>query len=145
MLGINPRIFEHEIKKYENVILVWQKVQPINPCKVDTIKPEVEKLLKYILIYVVHVDKKQGTICVCVDFRDLKKTFPKENYPTLVNNQIINECAKSEIFSFMDGFSSYNHIHIHLEDQHKTLFICPWETFTYRNMYVGLKNIGATF
>ena len=45
----------------------------------------------------------------------------------------------------MDGFSGYNQISIHPEDQHKTAFICPWGTFAYRKMPFGLKNAGATF
>jgi hypothetical protein len=45
----------------------------------------------------------------------------------------------------MDGFSGYNQIQIELEDEHKTAFIFPWCTFTYRNFPFGLKNIGATF
>jgi hypothetical protein len=39
----------------------------------------------------------------------------------------------------------YNKIQIKPEDQHKTRFICPWGTFTYRKMPLGLKNAGATF
>jgi hypothetical protein len=45
----------------------------------------------------------------------------------------------------MDGFSGYNQIQIKPEDQHKTTFICPWGTFSYRKMPFGLKNAGATF
>eukprot|EP00253_Pinus_taeda_P019998 PITA_19998 len=45
----------------------------------------------------------------------------------------------------MDGFSGYNQISIHPEDQHKTTFICPWGTFAYRKIPFGLKNSGATF
>jgi len=45
----------------------------------------------------------------------------------------------------MDGFSGYNQITIHLEDQHKETFICPWGAFAYKNMPFGLKNVGATF
>ena len=32
---------------------------------------------------IVLVNKKQGTIIVCIDFRDLNKACPKENFPTL--------------------------------------------------------------
>ena len=45
----------------------------------------------------------------------------------------------------MDNFSGYNQIQIKLEDQHKTVFICPWGTFAYRKMPFGLKNVGGTF
>ena len=45
----------------------------------------------------------------------------------------------------MDGFYGYNQIEILPEDQHKTVFICPWGTFAYRKLPFGLKNVGATF
>ena len=70
---------------------------------------------------------------------------PKDNFPTPFIDQILDECAGSEVFSFMDGFSGYNQIQIKPEDQHKTAFICPWGTFSYRKMPFGLKNAGATF
>jgi hypothetical protein len=119
------------------------------------IKIEVEKLLKAGFIYPIHltqwvsnpvpVNQKQGTIRVCTDFRDLNKACPKDNFPTPFIDQIIDECAGYESFSFMDGFLGYNQIQIKPEDQHKMTFICPWGTFTYRKMPFGLKNAGATF
>jgi hypothetical protein len=93
----------------------------------------------------VSIDKKQSTIRVCTDFRDLNMTCPKDNYPTPFIDQIIDECASCEAFLFMDGFSRYNQIQIKPEDQHKMTFICPWGTFAYRGMPFGLKNVGATF
>jgi len=49
----------------------------------------------------VPTNKKKGTIHVCIDFID----------------QIIDECARNEIFSFIDGFSGYNQITINPKDQ----------------------------
>jgi hypothetical protein len=92
----------------------------------------------------VSVNKKQGTICVCTDFRDLNKAYPKDNFPTPFIHQIIDECASCEAFSFMDHFSGYNQIQIKPEDQHKMTFICPC-TFAYCKMPFGLKNVGVTF
>ena len=60
-------------------------------------------------------------------------------------DQIIDNYAGSVIFSFMDGFSGYNHIEIFPTDQHKTTFIFPWGTFSYRKLPFGIKNAGATF
>jgi hypothetical protein len=91
------------------------------------------------------VNKKQGTIRVCTDLYDLNKACLKENFPTPFIYQIVDECAGYEVFSFMDGFSRYNQIQIKPEDQHKTTFIFPWGTFSYRKMPFGLKNVGATF
>jgi len=96
---------------------------------------EVEKLLKVGFIYPIPltdcvsnigpVTKKQGTIRVCVDYRDINRACLKDNYPTPFIDQIINDCAGSEIFSFMDGFSGYNQINILPLDQDKIAFICP--------------------
>jgi hypothetical protein len=52
-----------------------------------------------------------------MNFRDLNKEYPKDNFLTPFNDHILDECAGSEIFSFMDGFSGYNQIQIHMEDQ----------------------------
>ena len=82
---------------------------------------------------------------MCVDYRDVNLACPKDNYPTPLIDQIIDDCARCEIFSFMDGFSNYNQISIHSEDQHKTSFICLWGTFTYRKLQFGLKNDGENF
>jgi hypothetical protein len=93
----------------------------------------------------VPIDKMGGSICICVDYRDINKACPKHNFPTPFVDQIVNDCVGSEIFSVMDEISGYNQINIAPEDQHKTDFICPWGTFSYRNLPFGLKNAGDTF
>jgi hypothetical protein len=92
MPGIDPKIVEHEITMYPDAKPVRQKLRPVNPRKATAIKAEVEKFLKAEFIYPIHltqwvsnpmpVDKKEGTIRVCTDFRDLNKACPKDNYPT---------------------------------------------------------------
>jgi hypothetical protein len=93
----------------------------------------------------VPVTKKQGTIRVCVYYRDINKAFPKYNYPTPFVDQIVDDCARSEIFSLTDGFFDYNQINILPTYQHKTTFIFPWGTFAYRKLLFGLTNAGANF
>jgi hypothetical protein len=155
MLGIDPKIVEHEITMYPNAKPVQQKLRLVNLKKAAAIKIEVEKLLKVGFIYPIHltqwvsnpipVNKKQGTIHVCTDFCDLNKACPKDNFATPFIDQIIDECAGCEAFSFMYGFLGHNQIQIKPEDQHKMIFIFPWGTFAYRKMPFGLKNVGATF
>jgi hypothetical protein len=155
MPGIDLDIVVHEIKTYPDAKPVRHRLHPIHPCKVATIKYEVEKLLKDGFVYpvsltdwvsnLVPVKKKQGMIRVCVDYRDVNKVCPKDNYPTPFFDQIVDDCAGSEIFSLMDGFLGYNQINILLADQHKTAFIFLWGTFTYQKLPFGLKNVGVTF
>ena len=47
--------------------------------------------------------------------------------------------------SFLDGFSWFNHIVVHPDDQGKTAFTTPWDTFMYAKMPFGLMNVGETF
>jgi hypothetical protein len=118
MPGIDPNIVVHEIPTYPGAKPVRQRLRPVHPRKAAAIKAEVEKLLKAGFIYpipltdwvsnIVPVDKKQGTIRVCVDYRDINRACLKDNYPTPFIDQLIDECAGSEIYSFMDGFSGYN-------------------------------------
>ena len=122
MPGIDPCIFEHEIKTYPNAKLVRQSLHAMNPRKAPAIKAEIEKILKDGFIYLVPlmewvsnlvlVDNKQGTIHICTDFRDLNRASPKDNFPTPFIDHILDECVGSEVFSFMDGFSGYNQIQI---------------------------------
>jgi hypothetical protein len=155
MPGISPSIVEHRIDTWPDVTLVRQKQRPLHPAKASVIKAEVDKLRTSGFIYPiaytswvsnpVPVGKKQGTIRVCTDFRDLNNACPKDNFPMPFIDQIIDDCAGHEALSFMDGFSGYNQIQIHPVDQYKTAFITPWGTFAYRVMPFGLKNAGATF
>jgi hypothetical protein len=155
MLGIDPRIVKHEIKTYLYAKHVRQCLRVVNPRKAPTIKEEVEKFLNVGFVYLVPltewvfnlipVNKNKGTICVCMEFRDLNKPYPKDKFLTPFIDQILDECAGSGFFSFMDGFSGYNQIQIKLEDQHKMIFICPWHTFSYRKMPFNLKNVEETF
>ena len=45
----------------------------------------------------------------------------------------------------LDGFSSYNNILVHPDDQEKTTFTTPWGTFMYAKMPFGIINAGAIF
>ena len=117
MPGIDPSIVVHKIKTYRTSKPFRQKLRQVHPRKAATIKAEIEKLLEDGFIYpiplmewvsnFVHV-KKKGTIRVCIDFRDLNKSFPKDNFPTPHIDEIIDNYAGSVIFSFMDAFSGYN-------------------------------------
>jgi hypothetical protein len=155
MPGLDPSIVEHHIDTWPDITPVHQKHRPLHPSKAAIIKAEIDKLCAAEFIYPiaytswvsnpVPIDKKQGTIRVCTEFRDLNNAYPKDNFPMPFIDQIIDNCADHEALSFMDGFSGYNQIQIHPTDQYKTAFITLWGTFAYRVMPFGLKNAGATF
>ena len=46
MLGIDPSIFEHEIRSYPDARPIRQNLRPVNPHKAAAVKTEVEKLVE---------------------------------------------------------------------------------------------------
>jgi hypothetical protein len=60
-----------------------------------------------------------------VDFRDLNRATPKDEYPMPVAETLINAAAGHKILSFMDGNAGYNQIFMAPEDINKTAFRVP--------------------
>ena len=94
---------------------------------------------------IVPVKKKNGQIRCCVDFRNLNKACPKDEFPLPNMDMLIDSAARHDMFSFMDGFNSYNHIRISSKDAAKTAFRTPIGNFYYTAMPFGLKNARATY
>ena len=59
---------------------------------------------------IVPVPKKDGNVHMCVDFRDLNKAYPKDDFPLSHIDVIDDSAASSLMYSFTDGFSGYNQI-----------------------------------
>jgi hypothetical protein len=123
----------------------------------EEVKKEIEKMLeagfirpcKYAerISSIVPIQKKDGRWWVCVDFRDLNRATPKDEYPMPIAEMLINVAAGNKILSFMDGNAGYNQIFMASEDIHKTAFRVPGAVglFEYVVMTFGLKNAGATY
>ena len=95
------------------------------------------------LANVVLVAKKDGKIRICVDYRDLNKASPKDNFPLPNIHILIDNCAKHEMQSFADCYAGYHKILMDEEDK-KIAFVTPSGVYHYRVMSFGLKNAGAT-
>jgi Reverse transcriptase (RNA-dependent DNA polymerase) len=94
---------------------------------------------------IVPVKKKNGQIHICVDFRDLKKACPKDDFPLPVTEIIIDHTSSYEVFSFMDSYAGYNQIKMTPEDEKHTAFRTSIGIYCYKVMPFGLKNAGATY
>ena len=88
---------------------------------------------------------KGGKWRVCVDYTDLNEACSKDSFPLPRINQIIDAAAGHEIQSFLDAFSKYHQIPMHLLDVEKTTFITPPGLYCYKVMPFGLKNAEATY
>ena len=155
MPGLDNNIVEHRLPLRPECPPIKQKLRRTRPDMADKIKEEVQKQINagflvtsvypQWLANIVPVAKKDGKVRMCVDYRDLNRASPKDDFPLPHIDVLVDSTAKFKVFSFMDGFSGYNQIKMAPEDMEKTTFITPWGTFCYRVMPFGLRNAGATY
>ena len=97
------------------------------------------------LANVIPIPKKDDKVRVCVDFRDLNKASPKDDFPLPYIDMLVDTTAGHSMLSFIDGFFRYNKILMAPKDMKKTSFIAKWGTYYYQVMPFGLKNAEATY
>ncbi|XP_059281345.1 uncharacterized protein LOC132035043 [Lycium ferocissimum] len=155
MPGLSTDIVSHKLPIDPSCPPVKQKKRNIKPDLSLKVKEEVSKQFdaKVIraaryptwLANIVPVPKKDGKVRVCVDYRDLNRASPKDDFPLPNIHILIDNCAKHELQSFVDCFAGYHQILMDEEDAEKMAFITPWGVYYYRVMPFGLKNAGATY
>jgi len=59
---------------------------------------------------IIFLSKKNGKIHICIDYRDLNAACPKDKFPLLIIDVMIDNSCDFERMSFIDGFSGYNQI-----------------------------------
>jgi hypothetical protein len=85
----------------------------------DRIKEEIDRLLKANFIRpcryaewisnIVLVEKKgSGKIRICIDFRNLNRATPKDEYPMSIADMLVNDASGHKVLSFLDGNVGYN-------------------------------------
>jgi hypothetical protein len=91
------------------------------------------------------VKKANGKWRMCIDFTDLNKACPKDEFPLPRIDSLVDVAASSELMSLLDYYSGYHQIWMKKEDEPKTSFITPSGTYCYLRMPEGLKNNGGSF
>jgi Reverse transcriptase (RNA-dependent DNA polymerase). len=132
-----------------------QKLHKMSADRQEAAKAEVQKLLRAGVIQEIDhpewlanpvlVRKSNGKWRMCVDFTDLNKACPKDDFPLPRIDQLVDSTAGCELMSFLDAYSGYHQIYMNPADIPKTAFITPFGTFCHLRMPFGLRNAGVTF
>ena len=97
------------------------------------------------LANVVLVPKKNGKMRMCIDFIGLNKACMKDLFLLPRIDTSSDKATRCKRFSQLECFSGYHQIWLNKEDEEKTSFTTPFETYCYTRMPEGLKNAGSTF
>jgi hypothetical protein len=148
-------------KGFEHIIELEEEVKPIitTPYRhPNKYKDEIEKAIKELLDMghirpssspfassVVLVKKKDGTMCMCIDYRALNKKKIKNRYPIPRIDELLDELHGVVYFTKIDLHSGYHQIKMREQDVPKTAFRCHYDHYEFMVMPFGLTNAPATF
>jgi hypothetical protein len=70
-------------------------------------------------------EKNTKKIRVCVDYQNLNRATPKDEYLMPIAKVLINRASSHKVISFLDGNVGYNQIFMAENDAAKMVFHCP--------------------
>lgn len=124
----------------------------------EALKGEVTKqvgeLLDLGLIYpiesefshpVVCVSKKDGSVRMCVDFRNLNDVTRDDAFPMSLPQELVLRVGRANYITLIDLKRGYWQVPMAPESEHYTAFVTHEGQYAWRVMPFGLKNAAATF
>jgi hypothetical protein len=141
LCGVNRDIIEHSLNVDPVIRTRRQKLQKMSEDKVEGARNKVKRLLiagvirevtyPEWLANTVMVKKANGKWRMCIEFTNLNKAYPKDEFPFHRINSLVDAVATSELMSLLDCYSGYHQIWMKKEDEPKTSFISPSGTYCY--------------
>ena len=136
---------------------VRHKLRPVPFARRQYLEQEVEKLLAIGAISeadpgacpyaarTVLSPKKDGSMRMCVDYRDLNAQTEKDSFPLPRIDQVWPALAKAKYFASLDLLMGYHQVEVDPKDRAKTAFLTHRGLYVYNVMPFGLCNAPATF
>lgn len=135
-LPVNKRLFRYSPREQEEI-----KQQVKELLEKDLIKPSSSPYGAPVLF----VQKPDGSLRMCVDYRALNKVTVRNQFPIPRIDDLLDKLSKAKVFSSLDLASGYHQIRIAPEDQPKTAFKTPFGLYEFKVLPFGISNGPAAF
>ncbi|XP_071695439.1 uncharacterized protein [Rutidosis leptorrhynchoides] len=144
MTGVPREIAEHKLNANPSLTPVRQKKRDMVPERSEWLKAEVDKLVKANILREVRyqtwvanpvlVKKPDGSWRMCVDFTDINKACPKDNYPLPEIDWKVKSLDGFRYKCFLDAYKGYHQIQMAADDEDKTAFHTSQGIYCYTKM-----------
>src|SRR5882672_10629266 len=94
---------------------------------------------------VLFAKKKDGTLQLCVNFRNLNKLTRKDQYPIPLVTNLLDQLGSAKIYTKLDLHAGYYNVCVTTGNEWKTAFCTQYGSFEFLVMPMGLTNAPATF
>ncbi|GKB18196.1 reverse transcriptase domain-containing protein [Tanacetum coccineum] len=94
---------------------------------------------------ILFVKKKDGSLRMCIDYKELNKLTVKNRYPLPRIDDLFDQLQGSQFFSKINLRSGYHQLRVHEDDITKTAFRTRYGHFEFTVMPFGLTNAPVVF
>uniref|UniRef100_A0A671UWP7 ribonuclease H n=1 Tax=Sparus aurata TaxID=8175 RepID=A0A671UWP7_SPAAU len=146
-------LISHDIPMADE-ILVRQRYRRIPPSEYEVVKEHINQLLPSQVIQessspyaspIVLARKKDGSLRMCVDYRQLNSKTRKDAFPLPRIEESLDALSGACWFTTLDLASGYNQVPVTESDKPKSAFCTPFGLLEWNRMPFGLCNAPSTF